>query len=268
MLKTRLAKWSLFFGKPQDSEMVRATLQRYSAYFRALTSSEKNKFIYRVALFSRSIKFEAIGDHTLSPQMRYLIASGFVQLTLGLNAFVFNHFRKILVTPRAYDYRGFRNKLLGHVDYSKRLITLSWANTKHGFEVEDDAHNAVLHEMAHAIEFENRKWLKRLHDSRNRGGILNLIISVALPKRYMLFNEADYRAWLDIARAEMHVMKMERDYFLKDYAAKNIHEYFACAVEAFFEKPKAMYVAIPQVYMILRKLLNQDPIDHNKPRLN
>jgi Mlc titration factor MtfA (ptsG expression regulator) len=268
MLKTGIAKWSLFFWKNQDSEVIHATLRKYSPYFRMLGPSDQKRFIYRVALFSRSMKFKALGDHAINSQMRYLIASGLVQITFGLKAFTFHHFRKILVTPRAYGYRGFKNKLLGHVDYSNRLITLSWANSRHGFEVEDDAHNAVLHEMAHALEFEYRKWLKKLYNYRNKGGILNLIISVTLPKGYMFFDEANYRTWLDIARAEMHVMKMERNYFLKDYAAKNIHEYFACAVEAFFEKPKAMKAAIPQVYMVLRKLLNQDPIDHNKPRLN
>ncbi len=115
MLNFRISKLSLFFWKNKDSEVIHATLEKYSAYFRMLGPSDQKRFIYRVALFSRSMKFKALGDHAINSQMRYLIASGLVQITFGLNTFTFHHFRKILVTPRAYGYRGFKDKYSGYL---------------------------------------------------------------------------------------------------------------------------------------------------------
>jgi MtfA peptidase len=39
----------------------------------------------------------------------------------------------------------------------------------------------------------------------------------------------------------------------------NEHEFFAVAVENFFERPQEFKNAIPELYAILIKLLNQDP---------
>ena len=150
------------------------------------------------------------------------------------------------------------------MDYKNHLITLSWENSKIGFQIEDDAHNAVLHEMAHAIEFENRKWLKQFYYSKAKR-FMHLLYN---KEKYLLFDESLYQQWLVLVRKEMKSIKLEKDYFLKQYAAKNIHEYFACAVGAFFETPKPMRAALPDVYKLLTQLLNQDPLDQSKPRLN
>ena len=43
----------------------------------------------------------------------------------------------------------------------------------------------------------------------------------------------------------------------------NEHEFFAVAVENFFERPQEFKNAIPELYSILSKLLNQDPSLHH-----
>ena len=268
MFKEKFLQWSSVFNAGPGKNKISYTLDKYSAYFHGLNPVNQKEFIRRTGLFINSMEFKAVGNHVVSDDMRILIASGFVQITFGLEHFVFNHFQKILITPREYNFRGFKGKLLGHVDYKHRLITLSWENSKYGFKVADDAHNAVLHEMAHAIEFENRKWLKVFHRSKGGFGIFNYIISVILPGNYFLFDQELYRRWLDIARREMKLMNSNKEYFLKQYAAKNIHEYFACSVEAFFEQSSAMKSALPEVYNTLVELLNQDPLKPNNIRLN
>jgi MtfA peptidase len=39
----------------------------------------------------------------------------------------------------------------------------------------------------------------------------------------------------------------------------NQHEFFSVAVENFFERPQALKSAMPELYTIVSKLLNQDP---------
>ena len=48
--------------------------------------------------------------------------------------------------------------------------------------------------------------------------------------------------------------------FRSPYAGANEYEFFAVALEYFFEKPTEFKSALPDLYDTLKKLLNQDPI--------
>ena len=45
---------------------------------------------------------------------------------------------------------------------------------------------------------------------------------------------------------------------LRDYATTNEAEYFACATEVFFEKPKQLLEALPDVYASLATYFGLD----------
>ena len=54
-------------------------------------------------------------------------------------------------------------------------------------------------------------------------------------------------------------MVNDDQHFLRKYALTNKEEFFAVAVENFFERPAAFKTALPELYSILAKLLKQDP---------
>jgi Mlc titration factor MtfA (ptsG expression regulator) len=48
--------------------------------------------------------------------------------------------------------------------------------------------------------------------------------------------------------------------FFREYACTNTHEFFAVAVEIFFERPEGFKNEFPDLYNVLVRLLNQDPL--------
>lgn len=61
-------------------------------------------------------------------------------------------------------------------------------------------------------------------------------------------------------RYEMERIVNDEVSFFRDYAATNDHEFFAVAVENFFERPQAFFEHHPRMYGLLATLLNQDPL--------
>jgi Mlc titration factor MtfA (ptsG expression regulator) len=51
------------------------------------------------------------------------------------------------------------------------------------------------------------------------------------------------------------------DPFFRDYGRKNIREFFAVAVECFFEAPEPFKMQFPVFYNLMCQLLNQDPVN-------
>ena len=259
---------SKFHIWPRDRSFMRQVLKRYSTYYRNLDEPAKRVFEYRVEVFLNSIEFKTLGAIRLKSEIEFLIASGFVQITFGRDLYILSHFKRIIITPKEYGYTGFKEKLLGHVDYSRRLITLSWANTKHGFLIADDAHNVVLHEMAHALEFEYRKRIKMVKHLDRRSLPLALLVSRIVEKSYYFLDNDVYEKWLKLGVTQLKDIRAGKQVFLKAYAAKNIHEYFACSIEAFFEQSEQMKEIIPELFDTLVLLLGQDPTLTKDPRIN
>ena len=52
-----------------------------------------------------------------------------------------------------------------------------------------------------------------------------------------------------------------------DYAYKNLQEFWAESVEMFFERPGVMQAACAELFIILKQLLHQDPLNRSNPLL-
>ncbi|MFT7036969.1 MAG: Mlc titration factor MtfA (ptsG expression regulator) [Cyclobacteriaceae bacterium] len=61
-------------------------------------------------------------------------------------------------------------------------------------------------------------------------------------------------------RWEMHRIRNGEASFFRDYAATDDHEFFAVAMENFFERPAAFRAHNPKLYAIITRMLNQDPL--------
>ena len=64
--------------------------------------------------------------------------------------------------------------------------------------------------------------------------------------------------WIDLVRGEMKKVEAGRS-LLRPYAATNETEFFAVAVENFFERPPALRRRHPELYRALSQFFNQDP---------
>jgi Mlc titration factor MtfA (ptsG expression regulator) len=150
-----------------------------------------------------------------------------------------SHFNKILVYPDDYYSSLTKHFHKGEVNPAFGIIVLSWKSFVDGYIHPTDSVNLGLHEMAHALRLENI-----IHN-----------------EEYHFFDPA----LIDQLDSYAHSIcsgQFTESPFFRNYACVNTHEFFAVAVENFFERPVQFKTALPALYSILAQLLNQDPSLH------
>lgn len=224
------------YGLVRLSVKHRATLERRNPYYGGLDKARRKQFERRVKelLYEKDWIGKGI---TLTWDMKVRIAGAMAQVSFGFDDLLLLHFKRIMILPDEYMNRRTGQRHVGEVAPGSGTIILSWANFEKGYARPDDAHNVGLHEMAHALWLEN--------------GIDN--------GEYHFLPAEPLQRWQELAQEEIGLMNKGKDRFLRAYAGTNQAEYFAVAVEYFFERPGDLKTALPEVYGCLCDLLRQDP---------
>ncbi|UII34267.1 zinc-dependent peptidase [Fulvivirga ulvae] len=222
----------------------RHILQKYSAYYNVLPLADKQKFQKRVLRFIHSKRFISRGFSKVTDEMKVLISAAATQLTFGLPQIYLTHFDKILIYPDTYYSTINKMYHVGEVNPRMGAIILSWKSFVDGYADPTDSFNVGIHEMAHAIHFENR--------------IRNSEFDFLDAESLYVFGK--------IAASEISRLRRGEPHFFRSYAGTNEHEFFAVALEYFFEKPVEFRGSLPLLYKTLSTLLNQDPAELYKLR--
>lgn len=222
---------------PRITPAQRRVLERYFLYYGRLGAAERARFERLVMGFLHSKEWRGVGVD-LAPEMQVMISASAAQLLFGLPDLTLMHFDRILVHDDAY--RSVRSGRLhqGEVDPAQGVIRISWAHYLEGYARPHDAHNVALHEMAHALWFED-------------------IVPNAEDD---FFDPALLARWKALAQDEIERIRARQGGLLRDYAGTNQEEFFAVAVEYFFERPADFHAELPELYGTLRALLRQDPL--------
>jgi MtfA peptidase len=215
-------------------------LSIYNTYFRSLPGPQQEKFVQRTVSFMFNKRFTYEGIEA-DDRMPLLISAAAVQITFGLNKYHLDYFKDIFVYREDYQHGLYNQPFMGHV--SADGIHLSWNNFMKGYENYSDAENVGIHEMAHALTYDNFM-------SGELGG------DAGFKERFADFSR--------IARPLFNQMRQGKVGLLNSYAATNYHEFWAVAVETFFEKPVEMKAELGELYAAMCWLLNQDPLQPNK----
>ncbi len=209
-------------------------------FYDMLDEEDRKKFLNRVDSFLEEKQFMSRGKLEITEEMKSLIAGAAIQLTFGLKSFTFDYFSKIIIYPESYYSKITGERHMGEAN-PMGIVVISWSDFLKGFSIPDDTYNVGLHEMAHALELENR-----------------------IGQISELFNEQFYR-FKQISADEFAKLRNDEDSFLRSYAGTNREEFFAVCVEYFFEKPQEFKAQLPEVYEGLKVLLNQDPLQYMMP---
>jgi len=105
----------------------------------------------------------------------------------------------------------------------------SWADR-------DDGRNVVLHELAHLLDYA----------TAFADGVPSLV------------DARSTRAWEALVKREMDRIRRGNS-ILDDYGATEPAEFFAVAVESFFERPGRMQRLHPELFAAMAALFNMDP---------
>lgn len=218
-------------------DQYKRELQAHFRYYQNLSPENKRRFEARVQAFIDANEFIPRSYTHVNAEMKALIAGAAIQLTFGFEHLNFQHFDKILIYSDDYYSKITRKYHQGEVN-PRGLIVLSWRNFMEGYEIHDDGRNLGLHEMAHALRLEN--------------SIYN--------DEYGFIDSNDLKQFDRLAQYEMGKIRAEQRTIFRGYAAENVHEFFAVAVENFFERPEVFKSYNSELYYVLSRLLKQDPI--------
>lgn len=212
-------------------------LSGYNAYYRSLSQSLRKRFLQRVAEFMEIKQFDYI-DIVPDEKMPLLISAAAIQLTFGLEKYLLEYFETIHILKNDYRYGVFNAPFAGHVNSTG--IYLSWDNFLRGYANDNDADNVGVHEMAHALAYVN--FMAGANDD----------IDDEFKKGFKEFSKVGRPVFNDMQNGITNI--------LGSYAATNYNEFWAVAVENFFERPKQMKEALPELYRAMCLLLNQDTL--------
>ena len=215
-------------------------LKKYNPYFNSLSPELRHRFLKRTIEFRESKDFRF---HYMKPEeyIPVLISGAAVQVTFGLKNFLMDYYSVINVISKEYHIPQDEELYFGHV--SRESINISWNHFLQGFEDYTDSSNVGLHEMAHAVSFDVFMGQTDYHDH-------------ALKNRFSVFQDKEILIF--------RTMRQSKIQLLDDYGATNFDEFWAVCVVTFFENSEEFSRTLPELYISVSEVLNQDPLKPEK----
>lgn len=207
-------------------------------FYNTLPGEARLRFERDVQFFLDEQSFEGLEGLDVTEAMRLSVAVGAALLLHGRPDWELPTTRTILFYPDRFDedyYDGDYAAYNGMV-HAQGPVILSAAAVEEDWARPGNGHNVVLHELAHLFDFEH-------------GG------AEGTPS---LMDPASADAWRGLVRREMRRVRLGTS-LLRGYAATNAAEFFAVAVENFFDRPVVLHRRHPHLFEALMAFFNLDP---------
>ncbi len=225
---------------PLSSE-DRAILLKYVTFYSSMSDDDKRIYETDIAVFLAEHTITGVDDVEITRTVQLLVAATAVRLVFRRPEWEYRDFGDILIYPGGFrtdgsystDLQGSDSVAAGLV-HSAGNVILSLPHLLSGFQHDNDGYNVGYHEFAHVL------------DGYHPDGI---------PDELSL---GAYRPWIEVMQREFEKVHKGKS-MLRQYAGTNPAEFFACSVEAFFEKPEMMKKKAPLLFKQLSTFFNQDP---------
>ena len=221
------------------------------ALYTALGAAARTRFERDVRFILEEWRFEQVQEGQppttdVDDDLRLGVAAGAALLLHGRPDWELGPPRTILFYPDRFDdtYFGGEGADFDGMAHAQGPIILSAPAVREDWAHGRDGHNVVLHELAHLFDFANQF----------ADGVPSLLDPSSAP------------AWAKLVRREMQRIKIGRS-LLRSYGATNEAEFFAVAVEMFFERPEALQRRHRELYEALVAFFNLDPMGVERERV-
>jgi hypothetical protein len=233
-------EYFLYKGKELNlaHQEIETILTKYFVYYRNLETDLQFKFYDRLIRFMYSKRFLIYSDEPFK-EMPVLISAAAVQISFGLNNFELPHYQNIQVKKREYFAENSFRILAGNVQ--ENSITLAWNQLLKGYDNYEDGSNVGLHEMAHALYYQE------------------MIVANKKNEFAQHFNQL-----MNDGESVLQQKQCPHNLY-SNYAFTNLQEFWAVSVELFFERANHLNKAYPNIYNHLQDLLKQNPLVPSNP---
>jgi Mlc titration factor MtfA (ptsG expression regulator) len=208
-------------------------------FYRRLSAEQRGRFHEYLQIFLAEKRFVGAGGLTVTEEMRVVVGAVAVRLVLGLDLSYYDRMSEVVIYPGDFRRPHTTGTLLGEF-HRWGTVVLSWDAVLYGLADPCDGHDTAAHEFAHALD--------------KSGGAMS-----GTPR---LRAKEHYRAWAEVMSRHFFRLRegaAEEADVLRDYGGKNEAEFFAVAVESFFERSRKMRDETPDLYHELSRFFGQDP---------
>lgn len=217
-------------------EPWRDVLRERCDHYDRLPPDLKSRFEDDLRIFLLEKRVTGVGVD-LTDELRLLVGCSAVTLSLGWPDHEWDRLTEVLLYPDDFDRDyGFEKAELAGQAHPWGTVILSVPALEESFDDPDDAYHVGFHEMAHLLD---------LDQTRFEG------IPAGL-------GEGRAREWVALAEKEMERLRKGRS-VLDEYGSDDPVEFFAVAVEAFFEASLALRRRHRELYALLADYFRQDP---------
>ena len=212
-------------------------LKNELSFYQQLKPRYKRFFEHRVATLIDTYEFISKSGMRIDDQQKVLIAGTSAMLTFGYREYKLNSVQRVLIYPKVYYSRINKTHHKGEYNPAYKAIVFSWEDFLEGYNIDNDKFNLGIHEFVHAMHFE---YLDKNNHSANA---LIFVHHYEKLKRFLKSNPR-YRRRLLSSK------------YLRNYAFTNNFEFIAVVIEAFIETPSEFKSQFPEMYRLVRKMLN------------
>lgn len=233
-------------------ERWRRLLRRRMPAFARLPPDLQQQLKRRIQVFVAEKPFIGCAGLAVTEEMRVLVAAQACLLTLNRPPGGFDLLREVLLYPGAFvvdrlatDPLGLQRderRVLAGESWQRGQVILSWDDVLRGAADPEDGRNVVIHEFAHQLDQES--------------GPANGAPFLGRRDHYAPWAQALGAAFADLQRR----VSLGEPSVVDAYGAGEPAEFFACAAEAFFERPAALAAEQPALYGALAGYFRVDPL--------
>lgn len=223
----------------------RRWLASHVALYERLDAAGRRRFERDVQIYLAEQRFEYVEGVARDPLLELAVAAGAALLLAGRPDWELPTRRTVLFYPDRFDdlYEpDTRDADFDGMVHPQGPLILSAPAVREGWAYAGDGNNVVLHELAHLFDFGSA-------------------FADGLPT---LMDPASARAWQQLVQREMRTALLGKS-LLRRYAAHDAAEFFAVAVENFFDRPERLAERHPDVFAALSAFFQIDPTTGRPP---
>ena len=241
LIKKLWSKKNWITPKKEFPSIWRNILIQKVSFYNSLNNEEKKRFEFKVQEFLLNVRITGI--HTeIDDTDKVLVAASAIIPVFEFPDWKYTNIFEVLLYPNSFNQNFETNgedaRILGMVGtgYMEGKMILSKPALLHGFSNESDKKNTAIHEFVHLID--------------KLDGNIDGIPSVLMEKQYTI-------PWLDLIGKKIDEI-YENKSDINPYGGTNKAEFFAVISEYFFERPKLLAQAHPELYKLLEEIFNQN----------
>lgn len=218
-----------------------------------LPDEDREELKGHIHVFLEEKRFEGCNALEITDEIRVTIAAQACLLLLHRETDYFPEMKSIFIYPTLFYSDVKEEDEFGIVseyeedrsgeswDYGP--VVLSWEDALVGATGEEGGYNSVIHEFVHQIDLENGA-------------------PDGVPR---LANREQYQSWERVMSESFekfeHKLDAGRDTIIDEYGVEGPDEFFAVAVEHFFQTPLELRDEFPRLYDEFKSYFKQDPAE-------